>query len=202
MFPARSTGCDWITSLEHLCSCDCMMDFCLKDDEKAILANSFAQLFEVLGLLWRHDIRILCWCYVNAASGHSESVDYIIEILSSIRRFWEFMVFSRCTYSLMHEFENFAEFLEVLGLLWRHKNSIILLVPCKCREQWSLRQCRLHNGNRSDVFGNSWSHSLISTNLRIQSIDHRHLVWASLLSKIVSREFYFVRLSWHCFVSW
>ena len=58
MFPARSTGRDWITSLEHLCSYDCMMEFCLKDDEKAILANSFAQFLEVLGLLWRrHDIR-------------------------------------------------------------------------------------------------------------------------------------------------
>jgi hypothetical protein len=33
-----------------------MMDFCLKDEEKAILANSFAQLMQVSGLLWRHDI--------------------------------------------------------------------------------------------------------------------------------------------------
>jgi len=33
-----------------------MMDFCLKDEEKAILANSVAQFMEVSGLLWRHDI--------------------------------------------------------------------------------------------------------------------------------------------------
>jgi hypothetical protein len=44
-FPARSTDCDPITSLEQLCFCDCMMDFCLKDEEKAILANLLPSLW-------------------------------------------------------------------------------------------------------------------------------------------------------------
>ena len=36
-------------------SCDCMMDFCLKE-ENAILANFVAQFLEVSALLWSHDI--------------------------------------------------------------------------------------------------------------------------------------------------